>query len=141
MPAWDLIDLADKVYYVSLDGIDDPDRGGTLNAPFRTVRYATQYLFQDEVNRVGIGATIFVTAGDYKEILPISLPAKVALVGAELRSTSISPAINGTDVVLGPRNAAGIQEALTVPSLNERNNMFYVRNSCGIRRLTLRGLT
>ena len=25
--------------------------------------------------------------------------------------------------------------------MNERNNMFYVRNSCGIRRLTLRGLT
>ena len=69
MPAWDLIDLADKVYYVSLDGIDDPDRGGTLNAPFRTVRYATQYLFQDEVNRVGIGATIFVTAGDYNCLL------------------------------------------------------------------------
>tara|TARA_B000000609_G_scaffold148265_1_gene131808 strand:- start:360 stop:5939 length:5580 start_codon:yes stop_codon:yes gene_type:complete len=141
MPAWDLIDLADKVYYVSLDGIDDPDRGGTLNAPFRTVRYATQYLFEDEVNRVGTGATIFVTAGDYKEILPISLPAKVALVGAELRSTSISPALNEKDVVLGPRNAAGIQEPLTIPTLNERNNMFYVRNSCGIRRLTLRGLT
>jgi len=141
MPAWDTIDLVNNVYYVSLDGIDDPDRGGTLNAPFRTVRYAAQYLLEDEVNRVREGATIFVMAGDYKEILPISLPAKTALVGAELRSTSISPAINDLDVVLGPRNEKGEQTPLTIPTLNERNNMFYVRNSCGIRRLTLRGLT
>ena len=48
-------------------------------------------------------------AGDYKEILPISLPAKTALVGAELRSTSISPAINDLDVVLGSRNEKGEQ--------------------------------
>ena len=75
MPAWDTIDLVNNVYYVSLDGIDDPDRGGTLNAPFRTVRYAAQYLLEDEVNRVREGATIFVMAGDYKEI-PISLPSK-----------------------------------------------------------------
>ena len=88
MPAWDNIDLIDNVYYVSLDGIDDPDRGGTLNAPFRTVRYACQYLLEDELNRVDRQATIFVQAGDYKEILPISIPANTALVGAELRTTN-----------------------------------------------------
>ena len=141
MPAWDNIDLIDNVYYVSLDGIDDPDRGGTLNAPFRTVRYACQYLLEDELNRVDRQATIFVQAGDYKEILPISIPAKTALVGAELRTTSISPAIQGTDTVLGPRDANGVQTALTVPTDNEQRDMFYVRNSGGIRRLTLRGLT
>ena len=68
MPAWDLIDLADKVYYVSLDGIDDPDRGGTLNAPFRTVGFACKYLLRDELNRVRQGATIQVSAGSDVDI-------------------------------------------------------------------------
>tara|TARA_B100001057_G_scaffold434012_1_gene463312 strand:- start:297 stop:5897 length:5601 start_codon:yes stop_codon:yes gene_type:complete len=141
MPAWDTIDLIDNVYYVSLDGIDDPDRGGTLNAPFRTVRYACAYLLEDELNRVGQQATIFVQAGDYREILPISIPAKTALVGAELRTTSISPAIQGTHTLLGPRDSKGVQTPLTVPTDNQQRNMFYVRNMGGIRRLTLRGLT
>ena len=63
------------------------------------------------------------------------------MVGAELRTTSISPAIQGTHTVLGPRDSKGVQTPLTVPTDNQQRNMFYVRNMGGIRRLTLRGLT
>jgi hypothetical protein len=144
LPTWDSLDLQENVYYVSRNGIDETASGGSLNAPFRTVRFAMNYLLQDEPNRVGAGATVKVMGGDFAEILPISIPSKVALVGSELRSTTIRPAVQGEDIVLGERiNLHGIiqpQIELTVPDNNARLDMFRVRNGCGIRALTLRGL-
>ena len=140
LPSWDTLDLQEKVYYVSKNGVDDRQQGGTLNAPWRTVRFAMNYLLEDEANRVGEGATVKVMAGDFAEILPISIPNKVALVGSELRTTTIRPAVQG-DVVLGEKLADGTQEVLSFPDDNNRKNMFYVRNGCGIRNLTLKGLT
>ena len=110
LPDWYYLNETTKVYYVSTEGIDNAQRGTTLNAPWRTVRYACQ-------NITG-PATILIKTGYYEEILPISLPAGVALVGDELRSTTIAPA----------------------PGY-ETSNMFYVRNGCGIRNLSLSGLS
>ena len=140
LPAWDSLDLQEKVYYVATNGVDDRQQGGTLNAPWRTVRFAMNYLLEDEANRVGDGATVKVMAGEYAEILPISIPSKVALVGSELRTTTIRPALD-TDIVLSEKLADGTQERISVSDTNNINNMFYVRNGCGIRNLTLRGLT
>jgi hypothetical protein len=108
--AWETFTDSPKVYYVSIDGINDPAYGTTLEAPWRTIRYACQ-------NITG-PATIFIKTGYYQEVLPISIPADVALVGDELRSVTISP-------------ASGF----------ETSNMFYVRNGSGIRNLTLTGLS
>jgi hypothetical protein len=110
LPDWYNLNEVVKVYYVSLDGVDAAGRGTTLNSPWRTIRYACQ-------NITG-PATIFIKTGHYEEILPISIPAGVALVGDELRSVSIGP-------------AAGY----------ETSNMFYVRNASGIRNLSLTGLS
>jgi len=139
LPAWDSLDLQEKLYYVSRNGVDDRQQGGTLNAPFRTVRFAMNWLLEDETNRVGDGATVKVMAGEFAEVLPISIPSKVALVGSELRTTTIRAA-TPQDVVLDEKLADGTQEQLTIPDSNIRNNMFYVRNGCGIRTLTLKGL-
>ena len=100
-----------KVYYVAPTGTDNVATGWgqTLDRPFRTVRYAC-------LNVTG-PATIFIKTGIYSEILPISIPAGVALVGDELRSTTIQPATGYTT-----------------------SNMFYVRNGSGIRNMTLQGL-
>jgi hypothetical protein len=110
LPDWYNLNETTAVYYVSTDGIDAAGRGVTLNSPWRTVRYACQ-------NITG-PATILIKTGYYEEILPISIPAGVALVGDELRGTTIGP-------------AAGY----------ESSNMFYVRNACGIRNMTLTGLS
>jgi len=115
-PTWALLGRSPKVYYVSPNGVDATDKGGTENNPFKTVKYACDYILADESARAP--ATIFIATGEYKEVLPISVPADVALVGHELRSTRIMP-------------AAGY----------EASNMFYVRNGCGIRNMTLEGLT
>jgi len=107
---WHTFGEITKVYYVALDGVDDPSYGVTLEAPWRTIKYACE-------NITG-PATILIKTGYYEEILPIVIPAGVALVGDELRSVTISPA-----------------------SGYETSNMFYVRNGSGIRNLTLSGLS
>lgn len=107
---WQEFGIIGKVYYVATNGVDDEAHGLTLNSPWRTVKYACD-------NITG-PATIFIKTGIYEEILPISIPQDVALVGDELRSTTIIP-------------APGYQT----------NNMFYVRNGTGIRNMTLKGLT
>lgn len=76
--------IVPKVYYVAVEGIDNPERGTTLNEPWKTIKYATE-------NIVG-PATIFVKTGLYRETLPIIIPSNVAVVGDELRSTRVEPA-------------------------------------------------
>jgi len=109
-PSWQFWGVHDKVYYVALAGVDAAGYGASLDRPFRTVRYAC-------ANVTG-PATIFIKTGVFEEILPISIPANVALVGDELRSTVIQPAAGYTT-----------------------SNMFYVRNGTGIRNMTLKGLS
>jgi len=62
--------------------------------------------------------SIFVKTGYYEEILPISLPRNCALIGDELRSTIVTP-------------ATGYESA----------KMFYVNSGCGIRNMSLQGLS
>ena len=114
-PEWLNFQLVEKVYYVATTGVDSPDSGTTLNSPFRTVRFACNFILEDQANRAP--ATIFIKSGIYEETIPISIPANVALVGDELRTSTITPA----------------------PGY-ETNNMFLVRNASGIRNMTLQGL-
>jgi hypothetical protein len=90
--AWDFFNVVDNVYYVDINGEDAPDRGISLQTAFRTIKYASEYILADEATRAP--ATIFVKTGSFKEQLPIIIPANVALVGDELRSTRIEPAVN-----------------------------------------------
>jgi hypothetical protein len=79
-----------RVRYVALDGIDDetdPQRGISPFKPWRTVRFAAEQVDDDFEGTT----TIRVAAGDYTEILPIIVPARVAVVGTELRTTTIKP--------------------------------------------------
>jgi hypothetical protein len=110
LSTWETFSDILKVYYVSVEGVDAAGLGTTLNTPWRTIKYACE-------NITG-PATIFIKTGYYEEILPISIPADVALVGDELRGTTIVP-------------AAGYEE----------DDMFYVRNGSGIRNMTLSGLS
>jgi len=84
--AWELLQDSNKVYYVAEFGEDIPTAGTSPQNPWRTIRYATE-------NITGY-ATIFVRTGVYDEILPIRVPAFVAIVGDELRSTEVRPANN-----------------------------------------------
>ena len=109
IPAWGLWGVRTKVYYVSPLGTDAAGFGTSLDKPFRTVRYACS-------NVTGT-ATINLKSGVYSEILPITIPANVALVGDELRSTVVQPATGYTT-----------------------SNMFYMRDGAVLKNMTLQGL-
>jgi hypothetical protein len=78
-----------RVRYVSLDGVDDDfdeNRGKDPFKPWRTVRYACEKLDDGFEGTT----TIRVAPGLYDEVLPIIVPARTAIVGAELRTTRIN---------------------------------------------------
>ena len=115
LPDWEDYGVIKNIYYVSTEGTDTPTTGTQSTAPFRTIKYAMDYILADVGNRTP--ATVFVSTGFYEEILPIVIPQNVALVGDELRSTNIQPADG-----------------------YESSNMFYMRNGSGLRNCTLQGL-
>ena len=113
---WQNYEVIRNVYYVSVEGVDTPNNGQSLNTPFRTIKYAMEFIQANLATRAP--ATVFVKTGIYEEVLPISIPADVALVGDELRSTVITPAED-----------------------YETSDMFYMRNGSGLRNCTLQGIT
>ena len=114
---WEALEQSENVYYVSPDGIDQAGsgRGLSKSSPFKSIKFACNYIFEDEGVRAP--ATILVATGRYEEICPISIPSDVAIVGDELRSTFVSPTADTKD-----------------------EDMFRVRNGCGLRNMTLNGL-
>jgi hypothetical protein len=115
--SWENLDEVPNTYYVSTTGTDTVGYGSTLASPFRTVKYACEFV----LNNVDVDTTntvIFIKTGSYDEILPIKIPRNCAIVGDELRSTVILPADS-----------------------YEQSNMFFVNNGSGIRNMTLQGLS
>ena len=105
-----------KVWYVSPYGEDIITSGKNPATPFKTIKYALQFLQGNLAERTP--ATVFVATGAYKELLPMVIPADVAVVGDELRSTVVMPADG-----------------------YELDNMFYMHNGSGLRNMTLQGLS
>tara|TARA_R110000851_G_scaffold78117_2_gene172322 strand:+ start:6145 stop:11028 length:4884 start_codon:yes stop_codon:yes gene_type:complete len=113
---WESLNEVVKVYYVSTDGTDAVGFGSTAATPYASVNYACQYIRGDVAARAP--ATIFIATGAYTEVLPIVVPADTAIVGDELRSTTIFPATG-----------------------YESSNMFLMHNGSGLRNMTLQGLS
>ena len=79
--------------FVAETGIDDAefdrDRGLIPNRPFRTIRYAAEYV-EDNFAAEDL-VKIFVATGNFEEIAPITVPAGTVVMGDELRSTTVNP--------------------------------------------------
>jgi hypothetical protein len=90
--------------YVSKDG-NDNNNGETLENAFLTIKTAAA--------NASPGTTIFIKSGDYTENNPITIPARVALVGDGLRTVSVRPA-------------------------NRTQDLFYVNNGCYLTGMTFR---
>lgn len=79
----------ERVFYVAPDGIDDTTdtlRGLSQFRPWKTVKFACEQA-DDDFNGT---TTVRAKTGRYNEILPIIVPKKTAVVGDELRSTTIA---------------------------------------------------
>jgi len=115
---WSTVGNITRVFYVSTDGIDAIGRGSTLTDPFRTIKYACDYVRTTVVPTVDQPAVINVKTGVYTEVFPISIPKFTSLVGDELRMSIVQP----TPATSG-------------------NDKFYMRDSTTMRNFTFRGAT
>jgi hypothetical protein len=76
---WGRVGIITRIFYVSTDGIDDPERGTTLDDPWRTVKYALDYVRTEVVPTVNTPAVVNVKTGVYTEVFPISVPRYCSL--------------------------------------------------------------
>jgi hypothetical protein len=97
-----------RVFYVSLDGIDDTTDALRGHSPFkswRTVRFACE---QADDSFLGT-TTVRVGPGLFEEITPIIIPARTVVLGSELRTTNIKAA--------GPIAALALDSTYTIAVL------------------------
>ena len=85
---WRRIETDTDRVYVANNGIDAEGRGLDPNKPFKTVRYGCEWIERNLP--AGTNATVSVATGRYDEIGPISIPAGCAVVGDELRATTVA---------------------------------------------------
>jgi chitodextrinase len=89
---WRTVEFDSDTIFVSTQGFDERNdginRGLTATAPFRTIRFACEYI--EDNFEAGTLVTVRVATGTYEEIGPIIVPAGCAIVGDELRSTTVS---------------------------------------------------
>lgn len=94
----------DNVLYVAKSG-NDSNNGKSLAAPFLTIKAA--------LAAATANTTVFVKSGEYTEDNPVTIPANVAVVGDNLRTTTIKPQNTSSDI-------------------------FYVNNGCYVTGVTFR---
>jgi len=116
IPVWGN-NKARKVYFVTLDGIDDfaSGYGQSIGRAFRTVKYAVETATLE-----GCGeqtpATVYVKAGVYNEICPIIVPPYCSIVGDDSRGTIIQPDLGLEQRPDGsPANGNSKLFAVTIP--------------------------
>jgi len=77
-----------RVAWVRTDGVDedtDPDRGFNYFKPWRTLRYALEQLDDGYSGYTSVK----LGTGEYEEVLPLIVPKRTAIIGDELRSTTV----------------------------------------------------
>jgi hypothetical protein len=108
-----------NVYYVAPHGVDNASAGKNLSYPFASVKYAC--------SQATSGSTIFVKSGTYAELqLPITVPANVAIVGDNQRTTIIT---------------AGSGLAADGVTPNNESTMFLMSNGSILNKMTFTGMT
>jgi len=104
VPNWENNSVTHPVYYVTEEGSDTND-GSNISRAFHSVRHACS---------VAEGpASIYVKAGKYSETLPIVVPDSVSIVGDNLRTSKILPAINYAHTFISATAGAIIPNAGT----------------------------
>ena len=84
VPGWENNSVTHPVYYVTEEG-NDNNSGENISRSFATLKHACGIVTGP--------ATIYVKAGTYEENLPIVVPTEVSIVGDNLRTSRIKPAV------------------------------------------------
>ena len=123
--SWGNIAGSTSVYYVSPNGTDAAGRGGSIDAAFKTVKYACGNIGTPTATQP---AVIYVKGGTYEEEqLPIVVPQYTTIAGDSLRATIIKPKSGLTD-------SGGT-------TLNVNSTLFRLSNGTIVQDLVLDGMT
>lgn len=71
-----------NIFYVATNG-SDSNAGVHENNPFATIKYA--------LSQATSGTTVYIYAGTYTEIFPMTIPAGVTVKGAGIRAVNVQP--------------------------------------------------
>jgi len=122
---WGNIAGSTSVYYVSPAGTDAAGRGGSIDAAFKTVKYACGAIGTPTATQP---AVLYVKGGTYEEEqLPIVVPQYTTIAGDSLRATIIKPKSGQTD-------SGGT-------TLNVHSTLFRLSNATIVQDLVLDGMT
>ena len=88
-PEWQPNNVSDQVFYVTEEGADN-NTGENIQNSFATLNKA--------LSVVTGSATIYVKAGVYDEILPLTVPPDVTVVGDNIRTTKIRAASGSSNI-------------------------------------------
>ncbi len=105
-----LADRVANVFYVSDDSGNDLNDGTTLSEPFKTIDAALQFvaaLRAIQTPEEERPITIYVKSGNYSINNPVRVPARVSIVGDNLRTVTVRP-INRTQDMFWVYNGAYI---------------------------------
>ena len=80
-----------KTFYVATNGSDS--NNGGLNTPFLTIKQACT-----AATALGGGVSIRIASGTYVEQTPITVPPNTAIMGDNLRTVTVKPAVPNTDL-------------------------------------------
>ena len=112
-----------NVYYVSPSGTDASGFGGSVDRPFKTIKYASANIGTPTSTNPAI---LFIKAGTYEEAqLPIVVPPHTTIAGDSLRATIIKP-------------ASGLDSSGSVQ--NNRSTMFRMSDATVLQDLVMDGM-
>ena len=100
LPQWEKNNVTNSVYYVTKEG-SDSNHGQSISRGFGSLRYACDFISGlTGTNKPSVDkpVTIFVKAGSYTENLPIIVPEFVSIIGDNLRTSVVKPAIGDSDM-------------------------------------------
>ena len=100
LPRWETNNATNSVYYVTKEG-SDGNNGRSISRAFASLRYACDYLgglTGADAPSTANPVTIFVKAGQYDEVLPIVIPENVSIIGDNLRTSVLKPAVGDSDM-------------------------------------------
>ena len=100
LPRWESNNSTAPVYYVAKEGSNNYN-GRSISRAFASLRYACDYiagLTGADAPSASNPHTIYVKAGVYEEILPITIPQFVSIIGDNLRTSVIKPATGSSNL-------------------------------------------
>ena len=105
-----------NVFFVGPDGNDDASFGKTTDDPFLTIRFGLSVIAG--ISSATRPCILYVKAGIYEEITPITMPSYVTVQGDDVSRVFVEQ-----------------------PSNYQGQVMFTVNSDCAIKKMTLRGKT